>query len=129
MGLLSRAGMLGMLGGNNDAMAMGLLPMLLNGGGLVERQEQEPGGLGGAMGNFPGGSAGGFLGAFANSPAFQNQLSQIMQGQGPGSQTPQMIAQPQTQVQPVNLTNQNGRNQSRNVMGGMPFMRGMFSAF
>lgn len=42
------------------------------------------------MGGF--GGFGGMMGAFGNSPQFQQQLGQIMQGQGPGMQPPQFTS-------------------------------------
>lgn len=96
MGLLNRAAMMGgaqNMAGPMQTPGMGPMPGLQN---MAAPIMQMPGA--------DGGQFGGMMGAFANSPEFQTQLSQIMQGQGPGYQAPQMIAQPQTPVRPVNLS-------------------------
>lgn len=99
MGLLSKLG-LGAMGGNIDPAMMGILPMMLQGGG--EQQSAAPP----MMPQVPRG--GGFMGAFSNSPDFQSQLGQIMQGQGPGMQAPQMMGQPQMPAPMINLPMQGG---------------------
>ena len=112
MGLLNRAAMMG--GVQNMAGPM-QMPGVQN---MAAPIMQMPGA--------DGGQFGGMLGAFAGSPQFQTQLSQIMQGQGPGHQAPQMIARPSVQASPFDPNQKASSQASRADMLRLPVLGSVF---
>lgn len=121
MGLLNFA--LGGLGGMSGGMQAGLLPFLAqNGGGkggdpspqvspllkILQSPQFQNGVSMMATGEPP--SMPGFAGAFSGNPQFQQQLAQIMGGNGPGSQPVQY----RPPASPVSL----GPQQQQRPLGG-----------